>query len=293
VWLRRLLRDKETRPTTAQALCCFALLLVLRWFSDSLGREAPLLVRSLVVTAAFVAAPPIFMAVLLTTRPRQVLAAWWPAWPYLAAALLLVPAVVWGVALMEQFPRLLQLLRERQLFIEQAFASGEQATVSWSVFVLVLAFLLAAGKEIAFRGFIFAGLLKRMRPWSAILVSSFLFAAYHMNVFLVPPLFVLGIALGVLALRSGSLLPGIILHGSCKVVLMVGSVGVGTSSGGEQAVTWLCTAAAVALLWWQNRRSGSGLVAALLAVPHPVTPPAPDPEQPRTPAASGAGRLHS
>src|SRR5439155_20799247 len=47
LWVRRLLRDKETRPTTAQALCCFALLLVLRWFSDSLGHEVPLLVRSL------------------------------------------------------------------------------------------------------------------------------------------------------------------------------------------------------------------------------------------------------
>src|SRR5439155_9506018 len=130
LWVRRMLREKETRPTTAQALFCFALLLVLRWFCDSLGREVPLLVRSGIITAAFVAAPPIFMALLLTTRPRQVLAAWWPAWPYLAAALLLVPAVDWAVALMQRFPRLVELLRERQSFVEQAFAGGEQSAVS-------------------------------------------------------------------------------------------------------------------------------------------------------------------
>src|SRR5204863_2123072 len=138
-----------------------------RWFSDSLGREVPLLVRSGVITAAFVAAPPIFMALLLTTRPRQVLAARWPAWPYLAAALLLVPAVDWAVAFMQRFPRLVQLLHERQSFVAQAFGGTEQSALAWSVSVLALAFLLAAGKEIAFRGYVFAGLLKRMRPWTA------------------------------------------------------------------------------------------------------------------------------
>jgi sodium transport system permease protein len=269
LWLRRLFREKESRPTTGQALFCFGLLLLLRWFSASLGRDTPLLVRSGIVMAAFVAAPPVFMALFLSTRPRQVLALRWAAWPYLAASFLLIPALDAGVALANRFPRLLELLRDRQALVEQAFGEGE-SSVAWVAFVVVLALVLAAGKEIAFRGFIFAGLLKRMRPWPAILVSSFLFAAYHMNVFLLPPLFLLGIALGVLALRSGSLLPGIILHGAGNALLILGPQAEDGTVG--YAVLAGCTAAAVALLWWQNRRAGPGLLVQLLGVPVPEVP---------------------
>jgi sodium transport system permease protein len=296
LWLRHLFRDKETRPTTGQALFCFALLLVLRWFSETLGQDVALLIRSGVVVAAFVAAPPIFMALLLTTRPRQVLAARWPAWPYLAAAALLVPLVAWGVSLTQQFPRLLELLRDRQTFVEQAIAPGGTASAFWTCYILALALLTAAGKEIAFRGFIFAGLLMRMRPWPAILVSSFLFAAFHMNVFLLPPLFLLGIALGILALRSGSLLPGIILHGSCYAMLLLGPTWTvlwddsAQTGMGPYVVTGLCTLLAAALLWWQNRRTGSGLFEALLALPVPVTPVVPVVDPRAGPSRPAAGK---
>src|SRR5262249_479766 len=82
LWLRRLFREKEARATMGQALFCFVLLLGLRWASESLGQGMPLLVRNGIIMASFVAGPPVFMALLLTSRPRQVLAARWPAWPY-------------------------------------------------------------------------------------------------------------------------------------------------------------------------------------------------------------------
>lgn len=280
LYLRRLFREKETRPSTGQALFCFFMLLSVRWLSEGLGGGVSLMARSLVVVVAFVAAPPIFMAVMLTTRPRQVLGLRWPAWPYLAAAVLFVPLEAYFVSAMQNFPRLMQVLRDRQLFVEQAFGNDG----SWHAAILFLAFLTAAGKEIAFRGFVFAGLLKRMRPWPAILVSSFLFAAFHMNVFLLPPLFLLGILLGVVALRSGSLLPGIVLHGSSYALLLLGSSWSSDGWAGGHATTWedgvtlAATAAALGLLWWQNSRSGAGLWVTLFGVPAPVTPEALEPD---------------
>jgi sodium transport system permease protein len=289
LWVKRLFREKETRPTMGLALCCFALLLLLSWLSEGLGRDVPLLSRRLIVVAAFLAAPPTFMALFLTTRPRQVLALHWPAWPYLAAAVLLVPLLDYLVSLAHDFPRLFQLLSERRTLVTEAFRqNGDTTSLGWTVYVLALAFLSAIGKEIAFRGFIFSGLLMRMRPWPAILVSSFLFAAFHMNVFLLPILFILGVALGVLALRSGSLLPGILLHGSGYALLLAGPnvLGPWQPDGGSNplglAVVIGCTLAAAFLLWWQNRRTGSGLIAALLGVPQPVIPRAPDPDYPKT-----------
>src|SRR5205085_10196049 len=46
LWLRRLLREKEPRPSAGQALFCFTLILALSWFSLGLGSE--LLVTSIV-----------------------------------------------------------------------------------------------------------------------------------------------------------------------------------------------------------------------------------------------------
>ena len=52
----------------------------------------------------------------------------------------------------------------------------------------------------------------RLPPWSAIVLSSFLFALYHMNVFQVVPAFVLGLVLGLLAVWSNSIVPGMLFH---------------------------------------------------------------------------------
>jgi sodium transport system permease protein len=294
LWMRRLFREKETRPTTGMALFCFGLLLVLRWFSDGLGREIPLLARSGIITVAFVIAPPVFMALLLTSRPRQVLAIRLPAWPYIVAAILLVPLLQFAVVEAYHFERLRELLDDLQEMVATNLDTTSYR--SWTISVMLLGILTAAGKEIAFRGFIFAGLLKRMRPWPAILVSSFLFAAFHMNVYLLPPLFVLGIALGMLAMRSGSLLPGLILHASGYCLMLFGA-DVYSESRFEMSEPWLGMLAGVGavvastLLWWQNRRSGSGFFKALVALPQPETFVTPALDQ--TPVARPQSQIHS
>ncbi len=94
LWLRRLFREKEALPTAGQALFCFAMLLVLRWLSLGFGRDQPVLSITAVCQLAFTAAPPLFMAMLLTTRPRQGLALRMPpGWSWPAAALLAVLCV--------------------------------------------------------------------------------------------------------------------------------------------------------------------------------------------------------
>ena len=118
LYLKRLFRDKEMLPSTGQALFCFLLILGLRWLSFSVGTTMPLLVRTGISHLAFVAAPPLFMALLLTTRPIQGLGFRMPplwAWP---------AAIVLGVLvaaahprslthyIVAQFPALRQLLEQ-------------------------------------------------------------------------------------------------------------------------------------------------------------------------------------
>ena len=67
-------------------------------------------------------------------------------------------------------------------------------------------------EELFFRGFVLPGLLKEMSPIWAVLISAALFAIAHVDPGSFLPLFIIGIALGFLRLRSGSTWAGISLH---------------------------------------------------------------------------------
>ncbi|MFO0878559.1 MAG: ABC transporter permease subunit/CPBP intramembrane protease [Gemmataceae bacterium] len=85
--------------------------------------------------------------------------------------------------------------------------------------VVSMAVIPAVVEELFFRGFLQSALLgARVRPGRAILTSSALFAAFHLLVSdalaieRLLPSFLLGLVLGSLAYRSGSVLPGMLLH---------------------------------------------------------------------------------
>ena len=218
LWLRRLFRDKESLPSAGEAFFCFACILVLRWMSFSVGTHLPLLTRTGIGQLAFVATPPLFMALLLTTRPLRGLALnrapWW-SWPaaVLLAVLIMPPLAESTRLILAQFPALMALLElHHPLTRELRALASQTGGGSAGSYYLVLAVLPAVCEELAFRGFILMGLLRVFRPFTAVLLSAFLFSLYQMNVFQFAPHFVFGIVLGVLVLRTGSVLPAILFH---------------------------------------------------------------------------------
>src|SRR5262249_45655802 len=122
--------------------------------------------------------------------------------------------------ILRSFPQLTELLDERQPLVQELRSLGTGEAPAWWPYILVLALMPAVLEEVAFRGFILTGLRQRMRPWSAILLSSLLLALYHMNVFQVLPAFALGVALGLLAVWSGSVVPGMLFHFLYNMVLI-------------------------------------------------------------------------
>ncbi len=215
LWLRALLRDKEVLPTAGEALCCFGLILALRWLSFSTGTRLSLLARTGIGQLAFVATPPLFMALLLTRRPRRGLGLhrppWW-GWPAAAllAVLVLPPLAELTLATLHQFPGIKAALEEYHPLAGEL--SGPGLAAEPGQFFLVLALLPAVCEELAFRGFILNGLARRFRPGAAALLSAFLFALYQMNVFQFVPYFLLGLVLALLTLRCGSALPAMLFH---------------------------------------------------------------------------------
>ena len=76
--------------------------------------------------------------------------------------------------------------------------------------LIVLALLPAISEELVFRG-VFARSLMRL-PIVAVIASAALFSLYHLVPAQMLGTFPLGLALGLLAVRSGSIVPGMIAH---------------------------------------------------------------------------------
>jgi sodium transport system permease protein len=88
------------------------------------------------------------------------------------------------------------------------------STPSLPLWTVVLAMAVAPGvcEELAFRGFILSGFGRSARPAVAIVISSVAFGVAHMVPQQVFNAAMLGLVLGLIAVRSGSLLPGVLFH---------------------------------------------------------------------------------
>jgi membrane protease YdiL (CAAX protease family) len=83
-----------------------------------------------------------------------------------------------------------------------------------STLTLVAVFALspAVVEELLFRGTVLGALLRDGRPARAILMSAGLFALAHLSLHRLPPTFALGCVLGVVAWRTRSVWPAVVLH---------------------------------------------------------------------------------
>lgn len=108
------------------------------------------------------------------------------------------------------------------------------------------------GEEIGFRGLVLDGLLKtRCRPWLAILISALLFALLHgLGANFVTAL-LFGILVGWLYWRTGSIIPGIIIHVTNNSLTAI------DLSGQPDVIFWLILVVGFLLLayclWWFGR----------------------------------------
>ncbi|HKI18914.1 MAG TPA: type II CAAX endopeptidase family protein, partial [Isosphaeraceae bacterium] len=192
----------------------FALILTSSWFLIQflLFWSVDLTLSAVVASQLIILILPVIMAVLLTSAPRKTLRFTWPEPRYLLLAVALVVA-------------LNPLVNELRPWVESLFPIPSVIKVTLvklmaqapglAVSLVVFALVPAVCEEFAFRGFILSGLEHQHRTRSAILLSALLFGFLHVLLSLFQQLFnatLLGIVLGLLAVRSRSILPGIVFH---------------------------------------------------------------------------------
>lgn len=134
---------------------------------------------------------------------------------WLLAPVVLVGAIGTGqlaVALQASFlPDSSPMLEDYALTMEALWASGG---------LLVLSILPGVCEELLFRGTVLGLLRQRGRLWVAVLVQAVLFGVLHIYAFKLLPTISLGLLFGVLAVRAGSVWPGVLIHAANNALLL-------------------------------------------------------------------------
>ncbi len=107
----------------------------------------------------------------------------------------------------------LSALTSRQVAAAEAMLS-QFRTAPWWLIVATMAVVPAVFEEFCFRGFLFGALRTRLSGTGTVVASAAVFGIFHEILFpgrLLPSTF-LGLVLGWVRLRTGSILPGVVLH---------------------------------------------------------------------------------
>lgn len=221
LWLRHLLRDKEDYPSFAEAGVCFVLIILLQFgamkvFADAAsdGPIAEYGLRSLklmlVQQLVIIATPAMLMGVILTRSVRKTFRLQLPRLHYFAIAVVLPLALMpLAATLAENLAWFFPPLPDS---VVQTLRLMTSDNVSIGLTLLAFAVAPAFCEEIAFRGFILSGFMRSRRKWLAIGLSSLAFGIMHMIPQQVFNATLLGLVIGLLAVRSGSIWPGIVFH---------------------------------------------------------------------------------
>lgn len=185
-----------------------------------------------------------------------------------ASPLVFLAAVIAGLSLWpfayeaEVFTLPVDSLRE--MIAKSADLMARLKSIPFPVRLIVFALLPAVTEELFFRGYLMKGLERGWGAWPAILISGAIFGAFHiftrdflsLERFL--PTAILGWCLGWVCLRSGSVLPGMLLHMLHNGFLLtvseyaesLQSAGIGTEEQRHLPAAWLITAGALVLTAW-------------------------------------------
>ncbi len=218
LWVRHLLRKKDATPSFSEALFCFVMILMLQFASFNVMRDKMLESNSettalrlqMIYLLATVATPALMMAVLLTSNPLKTLKIRGCDFRWIALSVVL-PFVLQPLSI-ELLSRLHWFFPPLPPGIDRIMASMSSQNLPLWLPLLAFAVTPAICEELAFRGFILSGLQRTHRYRLAAIMSSVAFGIVHMIPQQVFNATLLGLVLAALALRSGSLIPGVIFH---------------------------------------------------------------------------------
>lgn len=169
-------------------------------FAHSTGESA----LKLITTSAV--AGIVTIVAFLATRWAEVSPAWLRTRPWTVliwSVIASLGAIIPSAWLQEQLPELPNIVeQEFDLILKDRWG------------YVVIGLLASLSEEVVFRGAILRSLLRssRLSVWSAIALSALMFSVIHLNPAQLPHAFIIGLLLGWMYYRTGSILPGVAYH---------------------------------------------------------------------------------
>jgi len=241
-------KTKDATPTPSLAFTMFALVLVLGYYGSLLLTKFGIIPAVLVGQVGFFLLPVIGISTWMKFSPVNVLSFRAPPRKGLFAAIL-IGATGWaavGGLVMRLLPPPDSLVKalEKIVMLEDANAS------LWKL-LFVIAVTPAVCEELLFRGVILSG-LRRYGYWPAIVISSLLFALAHASIYRLLPTFCLGLLLGYIVVKTGSIYCSMLLHAlnNGVAVTLARSKSFAAQFGLDEAtqVPWSITLPAIAVV---------------------------------------------
>ena len=169
-------------------------------FAHSTGESA----LKLITTSAV--AGIVTIVAFLATRWAEVSPAWLRTRPWTVliwSVIASLGAIIPSAWLQEQLPELPNIVeQEFDLILKDRWG------------YVVIGLLASLSEEMVFRGAILRSLLRssRLSVWGAIALSALMFSVIHLNPAQLPHAFIIGLLLGWMYYRTGSILPGVAYH---------------------------------------------------------------------------------
>jgi sodium transport system permease protein len=205
------------RPTVAtipEVVTFFGVLLVVLFYGSLALRGQSLLVLVHVTQWVFILLPTLLLVRGLRLDPRAALALRRPPpWSLLAAGLM--GAGLWYGAyrvMREAVGTWLPVPSPELQALGEAFTTLGHDPVGAPLLFLGAALAPAIAEELLFRGVLLQSLRPHLTSRASVVISAAVFGAYHLNLHQLPTTFVVGLALGWLAVLSRSIWPGVLLH---------------------------------------------------------------------------------
>ncbi|MBW6514497.1 MAG: ABC transporter permease subunit [Candidatus Syntrophosphaera sp.] len=206
--IKNVARNKRSFFNSFYGLLYFALAVIALYYIGG-SLQAKDMIKGLTQTQVFIILLPVLLLLrALKLKPREILRLKLPRLkevlliPFIAVSAALI------VAILSQFINSIYPFPEE--YIEALSRLFTQDVPLWQMF-LVIAVLPGICEEILFRGFMvrfYEGKSLRL----AVIASALLFAVFHLDPFRFVPVFLLGLLLGYLTLRSGSIINSMLSH---------------------------------------------------------------------------------
>ncbi len=215
-WIRHVWRDRGNVASPSEAMLCGLIILVAMFFSQFIAGPTSLTwevlsKRAVVTQIGIILAPSLLMAVVLTRSLRQSMRLHRVPVIHLFAAVLLAVALHPTYTLLGQaISTIIPIGVETQQVLESV-SQLIHAQPLWAV-LLVLALLPAICEELTYRGFIFGGLLRNGGAMRAVILSSLFFGLAHSFLQQSIAATLMGLMLGIIAWRTGSILCTMLIH---------------------------------------------------------------------------------